>query len=63
MEKKKVKLSRSIRLEEDTLRELKTLADSMGIGITVYIRKVLEAVVENSEQVKKTNTLIESYTN
>lgn len=46
---KKTKLSRSVRLEKDTLDELKRLADEMNIGITVYIRRVLEAVVENSK--------------
>ena len=60
---KKIKLSRSIRLEKDTLDSLKKLADEMGIGITVYIRRVLEAVVENSNQPEKTTVLTESYTN
>lgn len=41
-------LSRSVRLKKDTLDDLKILADEMGVGITVYIRKVLESVVENS---------------
>jgi len=49
MEKKSPKLSRSIRLEKDTLEELKKLADNLDLGITVYIRRVLEAVVENSK--------------
>lgn len=49
---KKTKLSRSVRLEKDTLEELKRLADEMNIGITVYIRRVLEAVVENSKNLE-----------
>lgn len=50
MEKhKQPKLSRSIRLEESTLKELKRLADEKEVGITVYIRMILEAVVANSK--------------
>lgn len=42
-------LSRSVRLRKDTLDNLKDLANEKGVGITVYIRMVLESVVENSK--------------
>lgn len=46
---KEAMLSRSIRLHKDTLDTLHELARELDLGITVYIRKVLEAVVENTK--------------
>lgn len=40
-------VSRSLRLRKDTLKILQEQADLQGLGITVYIRKVLESLVEN----------------
>ncbi len=37
--------SRSVRLSENTLKDLQIMADEVGIGITVYIRKILEEYV------------------
>ena len=42
-------VSRSLRLRKDTLKVLQEQADLQGLGITVYIRKVLESLVENLE--------------
>lgn len=50
MEERKAMLSRSIRLHKDTLDTLKELADEKELGITVYIRRVLESLVENSRK-------------
>lgn len=44
-------LSRSVRLRQNTLDNLKALADEKGVGITVYIRMVLESVVENAVKI------------
>lgn len=41
-------VSRSLRLRKDTLEELHELAKERGVGITVYIRMVLEALVANT---------------
>lgn len=38
--------SRSIRLSPSILTELKKLADKNGLGITVYMREILERHVE-----------------
>lgn len=43
----KAMVSRSLRLKKETLLVLKEQADLQGLGITVYIRKVLESLVEN----------------
>lgn len=40
-------VSRSLRLRKDTLKVLQEQADLQGLGITVYIRRVLESLVEN----------------
>jgi len=48
MKESNAMLSRSVRLRKDTLDNLQKLADEMGVGITVYIRKVLESVVDNA---------------
>lgn len=43
-------VSRSLRLRKDTLEVLKREADKNGLGITVYIRTVLESLVNNLNQ-------------
>lgn len=43
-------VSRSLRLKKETLKVLQEQADLQGLGITVYIRKVLESLVENLSQ-------------
>lgn len=43
-------VSRSLRLRKDTLEVLHELAQEQGVGITVFIRMVLEALV--AERVK-----------
>jgi len=43
----KAMVSRSLRLRKDTLEVLKHEADKHGLGITVYIRTVLEKLVDN----------------
>lgn len=40
-------VSRSLRLRKDTLEVLHQQADLQGLGITVYIRRVLESLVAN----------------
>lgn len=40
-------VSRSLRLKKETLEVLKKQADYQGLGITVYIRKILESLVDN----------------
>lgn len=40
-------VSRSLRLKKETLKVLQEQADLQGLGITVYIRRVLESLVEN----------------
>lgn len=45
-------VSRSLRLKTDTLDELKTLADNHHMGITVFIRYVLEQYVETDKLLK-----------
>jgi predicted DNA binding CopG/RHH family protein len=47
---KKAMVSRSLRLRTETLEVLKEQADIQGLGITVYIRRVLESLVENIQQ-------------
>ena len=53
---KKAMVSRSLRLRTETLEVLKEQADIQGLGITVYIRRVLESLVENIQQ-EEENTL------
>lgn len=49
-------VSRSLRLKKDTLKVLQEQADKNGLGITVYIRTVLESLVENlSQEVEVSN--------
>lgn len=40
-------VSRSLRLKKETLKVLQEQANVQGLGITVYIRRVLESLVEN----------------
>jgi hypothetical protein len=40
-------VSRSLRLHKETLEVLKEQATIQGLGITVYIRRVLESLVDN----------------
>lgn len=40
-------VSRSLRLKKDTLVVLHKQAELKGLGITVYIRRVLESLVDN----------------
>ncbi len=40
-------VSRSLRLRKDTLEVLHREAEKNGLGITVYIRTVLESLVDN----------------
>lgn len=43
-------VSRSLRLKKETLKVLQEQANLQGLGITVYIRRVLESLVENLAQ-------------
>lgn len=43
-------LSRSLRLRRETLDALKVEAQKRDIGITVYMRLALEALVENIQR-------------
>lgn len=43
----KAMVSRSLRLKRETLKVLQEQANLQGLGITVYIRRVLESLVEN----------------
>lgn len=48
-------VSRSLRLKKETLAVLHKQAELQGLGITVYIRKVLESLVENLVNNEETN--------
>jgi hypothetical protein len=52
-------VSRSLRLRKDTLLVLKEQADIQNLGITVYIRRVLESLVDNLNTRKETDRLTE----
>lgn len=53
----KAMVSRSLRLKKDTLVVLHQQAEAQGLGITVYIRKVLEALVDNLQSQEAANEL------
>jgi predicted DNA binding CopG/RHH family protein len=55
----KAMVSRSLRLRLDTLKVLKEQADLQGLGITVYIRRVLESLVENLKVQEELSKLFE----
>lgn len=60
MEKKSsAMVSRSLRLKKDTLDILYKQAELQGLGITVYIRKVLESLVENLQNQENFQDLTE----
>lgn len=46
-------VSRSLRLKTDTLKDLQKLADDHKMGITVFIRYVLEQYVETDKLIKQ----------
>lgn len=46
-DKKSPMVSRSFRIGKDTLEALEEQAELQGLGITVYIRRVLESLVDN----------------
>lgn len=52
-------VSRSLRLKKETLDVLHEQANYQGLGITVYIRRVLESLVENLENQKELERLTE----
>jgi len=52
-------VSRSLRLKKDTLTVLHKQAELQGLGITVYIRKVLESLVENLQSQEALQELTE----
>lgn len=50
MENKTAMVSRSLRLRRETLEVLQEQAKLQDLGITVYIRRVLESLVSNLEE-------------
>lgn len=52
-------VSRSLRLKKDTLTVLHKQAELQGLGITVYIRKVLESLVDNLQSQDELEKLTE----
>jgi hypothetical protein len=48
-------VSRSLRIKRETLKILQEQADLQGLGITVYIRRVLESLVENLNETEVNN--------
>jgi hypothetical protein len=58
-EVKETLVSRSLRLKKSTLVVLKEQADLQNLGITVYIRKVLESLVENINNKEEINRITE----
>lgn len=58
MEHKQAMVSRSLRLHKDTLAVLQEQADQQGLGITVYIRTVLESLVSNIKEEKMAEALL-----
>lgn len=55
----KAMVSRSLRLRKDTLEVLHEQAELQGLGITVYIRRVLESLVDNLNNQKELEKLTE----
>jgi len=55
----KAMVSRSLRLKKETLEILKEQADYQELGITVYIRKVLESLVDNLNNQREMEKRIE----
>ena len=55
----KAMVSRSLRLRKDTLEVLHEQADLQELGITVYIRRVLESLVDNLNNQKELEKLTE----
>lgn len=51
-------LSRSFRIHRDTLVVLEEEAKNQGLGITVYIRRILESFVHNIQEEKLTEALL-----
>lgn len=51
----KAMVSRSLRLKRETLKVLQEQANLQGLGITVYIRRVLESLVENLSEKEVTD--------
>ena len=57
-------VSRSLRLKKETLEVLKKQADLQGLGITVYIRKILESLVDNlnsADELQKLSEEVDLY--
>lgn len=52
-------VSRSLRLKKDTLVVLHKQAELQGLGITVYIRKVLESLVDNLQSQEAMTELVD----
>lgn len=52
-------VSRSLRLKKETLVVLHHQAELQGLGITVYIRKVLESLVDNLQNQTELEQLTE----
>ena len=52
-------VSRSLRLRRDTLEVLHAQAEIQGLGITVYIRRVLESLVDNLKAQDNPDSLVE----
>lgn len=46
-------VSRSLRLHKDTLATLHELAQEQGVGITVFIRMVLESLVAERKKLSE----------
>jgi hypothetical protein len=55
----KAMVSRSLRLKKETLVVLQQQAELQGLGITVYIRRVLESLVDNLQNQEKLEQLTE----
>ena len=55
----KAMVSRSLRLKKETLLVLQEQADLQNLGITVYIRKVLESLVDNLNNQKELEQMTE----
>jgi len=55
----KAMVSRSLILRKDTLEVLHEQADLQGLGITVYISRVLESLVDNLNNQKELEKLTE----
>jgi hypothetical protein len=63
MAKEEAMVSRSLRIKRETLEVLQREADKNDLGITVYIRTVLESLVEQLQENEIISEVAREFTN